>query len=120
VLIFNSLTQEQIAKIVDIQIARVAKRLADRKLTLDVTPEASAYLAREGYDPAYGARPLKRAIQRLLLDPLSIKVLAGEFLPGDTIGVDVGADGLVFKRKDVGEPKKQAANVVEGEFREVS
>jgi ATP-dependent Clp protease ATP-binding subunit ClpB len=132
VLIFRALEPEQIARIVDIQIDRVARRLTERKLTLQVTPEARAYLSREGYDPAYGARPLKRAIQRLILDPLSIKLLAGEFLPGDTIVVDVGADGLAFKRADPGDDREPAAarprrragkgepNVVEGEYREVS
>jgi ATP-dependent Clp protease ATP-binding subunit ClpB len=130
VLIFRALEPEQIAKIVDVQLERVAKRLADRKLTLDVTPEASAYLAREGYDPAYGARPLKRTIQRLILDPLSIRLLAGEFLPGDTIVADVGAEGIVFTRNPtsdtreatpaVGRRRKGEVGVVEGEFREVS
>jgi ATP-dependent Clp protease ATP-binding subunit ClpB len=131
VLIFEALDQAQIGQIVDIQLERVAKRLAERKLMLEVTPEAKAYLSREGYDPAYGARPLKRTIQRLMLDPLSIKVLGGEFLPGDTIAADVGADGLTFDRRPAGAGKEPAAagsrsrgkrsdNVIEGEFREVS
>jgi ATP-dependent Clp protease ATP-binding subunit ClpB len=130
VLIFRSLEAEQIARIVDVQLARVARRLGERKLTLEVTPEARAYLSREGYDPAYGARPLKRAIQRLILDPLSIKLLGGEFLPGDVIVADVGADGLVFRREppatDARQPAAAAATgsagggVVDAEFREVS
>jgi ATP-dependent Clp protease ATP-binding subunit ClpB len=128
VLIFRSLEPEQIARIVDVQLGRVARRLAERKLTLEVTPEARAYLAREGYDPAYGARPLKRTIQRLILDPLSIKLLGGEFLPGDTIVADLGADGLVFRREPSAAEGRQPApagaarpgpGVVEGEFREV-
>jgi ATP-dependent Clp protease ATP-binding subunit ClpB len=109
VLIFRALEREQIARIVELQLDRVARRLAERKLVLEVTPEAKAHLAMEGYDPAFGARPLKRTIQRLLLDPLSLKLLAGEFAPGDTIRVDavsstdgVGADGLVFERQPAG------------------
>jgi ATP-dependent Clp protease ATP-binding subunit ClpB len=96
ILLFRSLEREQLARIVELQLDRVARRLAERKLTLAVTPEAKAFLAREGYDPAFGARPLKRTVQRLLLDPLSLRLLAGEFTPGDTIEVDVGADGLAF------------------------
>src|SRR5439155_18492115 len=99
VLIFRSLEPAQIAKIVDVQLERVARRLGERKLTLEVTPEARAYLAREGYDPAYGARPLKRTIQRMILDPLSIKLLGGELLPGDTIVADLGGDGISVTRK---------------------
>jgi ATP-dependent Clp protease ATP-binding subunit ClpB len=109
VLIFRALEKEQLARIVDLQLDRVARRLAERKLQLDVTPEARAYLAVEGYDPAFGARPLKRTIQRLLLDPLSLRLLAGEFAPGDTVLVDAapsgeagGADGLSFTRKPTG------------------
>ncbi|HEY3111887.1 MAG TPA: AAA family ATPase, partial [Chloroflexota bacterium] len=128
VLIFRSLEPDQIARIVDVQLGLVARRLAERKLALEVTPEARAYLAREGYDPAYGARPLKRTIQRLILDPLSIKLLGGEFLPGDTIVADVGADGLLFRREPPAAEGRQPApagaarpgqGVVEGEFREV-
>jgi ATP-dependent Clp protease ATP-binding subunit ClpB len=106
VLIFRALEKDQIARIVELQLDRVARRLADRKLTLEVTPEARAYLAMEGYDPAFGARPLKRTIQRLVLDPLSLRLLAGEYAPGDTVVVDAvssasggGADGLTFERR---------------------
>jgi ATP-dependent Clp protease ATP-binding subunit ClpB len=129
VLIFRALEPEQIAKIVDVQLERVARRLADRKLALEVTPEARGYLSREGYDPAYGARPLKRTIQRLVLDPLSIKLLGGELVPGDTVVVDVGADGLIFRRSPAGAGSSAEArapagaasgSVVEGQFREVS
>jgi ATP-dependent Clp protease ATP-binding subunit ClpB len=135
ILIFRALERDQIAKIVDIQLDAVARRLAERKLTLEVTPEAKAYLAREGYDPAYGARPLKRTIQRLVLDPLSIRLLGGEFMPGETVVVDVGADGLAFERRAAAAPAAPAGparepagaasagrkrgDVVEGEYREV-
>src|SRR3982074_1890760 len=88
IIIFRPLTHEDIAKIVDIQIKRVEKLLADRKLTLEVTPAAKQLLVAEGYDPVYGARPLKRAIQRLLQNPLAVSVLEGEFVEGDRILVD--------------------------------
>jgi ATP-dependent Clp protease ATP-binding subunit ClpB len=100
IIIFRSLTHEDIAQIVDIQIKRVEKLLADRKLTLEVTPAAKTLLVAEGYDPVYGARPLKRAIQRLLQNPLAVSVLEGEFAEGDRIRVDRAKDGnsLTFER----------------------
>jgi len=100
IIIFRSLTREDIAQIVDIQIKRVEKLLADRKLTLEVTPAAKTLLVAEGYDPVYGARPLKRAIQRLLQNPLAVSVLEGEFADGDRIRVDRAKDGnsLTFER----------------------
>ncbi|PZR96318.1 MAG: ATP-dependent chaperone ClpB [Candidatus Chloroheliales bacterium] len=98
VVIFNQLTRQQIAQIVNIQLERVRKRLADRKLTLDVTPAAAEFLANEGFDPVYGARPLKRAIQRRVLDPLSLELLEGKFHEGDHIVVDVEGGKLVFRR----------------------
>ncbi len=100
IIIFRPLTHEDIAQIVDIQIKRVEKLLADRKLTLEVTPAAKQLLVAEGYDPVYGARPLKRAIQRLLQNPLAVAVLEGEFVEGDRIRVDRGKDGnsLSFER----------------------
>ncbi|TAK21496.1 MAG: ATP-dependent chaperone ClpB [Chloroflexota bacterium] len=121
VLIFQALDRDQIARIVGIQLKRVAARLADRKLTLDVTPEASELLAREGYDPAFGARPLKRAIQRRLLDPLSLRILSGEFAAGDTVIVEPTDGALQFRRGEA--VTAGAANargpVVEGEYREM-
>ncbi len=98
IIIFQSLTFEHIKQIVDIQLRGVRKRLADRRMELEVTEAAKDYLAQEGFDPVYGARPLKRTIQRLLLDPLSIKLLQGEFRDGDRIVVDVGERGLVISR----------------------
>jgi ATP-dependent Clp protease ATP-binding subunit ClpA len=72
--------------------------LAERKLTLDVTPAAAEFLANEGFDPVYGARPLKRAIQRRVLDPLSLELLEGKFHEGDHIVVDVDGGKLVFRK----------------------
>jgi len=100
VIMFRPLSHEDIAKIVDLQIARVAKLVADRKLTLDVTPAAKQLFVAEGYDPVYGARPLKRAIQRLLQNPLALAVLEGRYGEGDRIRVDRAKDGahLSFER----------------------
>ena len=93
VIIFRPLGQEQIEKIVDIQLKRLEKLLADRKITILVTPEAKHVLAEEGYDPAFGARPLKRSIQRLIQNPLAMAVLDGRFNDGDTVVVDVDGSG---------------------------
>ncbi|MEA2008973.1 MAG: ATP-dependent chaperone ClpB [Chloroflexota bacterium] len=93
---FHVLTLEDLIKIVDIQLARVAKLVQVQGYTLDVTQGAKEYLADLGYDPAYGARPLKRIIQRQLQDPLAMDVLSGKFSPGDIIHVERGSDGLAF------------------------
>jgi ATP-dependent Clp protease ATP-binding subunit ClpB len=100
IIIFRPLTHEDIEQIVEIQIKRVERLLADRKLTLEVTPAAKALIVAEGYDPVYGARPLKRAIQRLLQNPLAVAVLEGEFTEGDRIQVDRAKEGnsLTFQR----------------------
>ncbi|HET7251315.1 MAG TPA: ATP-dependent chaperone ClpB, partial [Gemmatimonadales bacterium] len=110
VIIFRPLGQEEIQRIVDLQIVRVANLMRDRKLTLDVTPAARSVIATEGYDPVYGARPLKRAIQRLLQNPLAMAVLEGEYAEGDTVQVDRSKDGanLVFERVPASE-KREAA-----------
>ena len=89
VIVFTPLSREQIGSIVEIQLGRLRKLLADRKLALELTPDARARLADEGYDPAYGARPLKRVIQQRLQNPLSLHLLQGRFTEGDTIIVDV-------------------------------
>jgi ATP-dependent Clp protease ATP-binding subunit ClpB len=101
VIIFHSLSKEHIAQIVDIQLAAVRRRLAERKIELELTPAAKELLAHEGYDPAYGARSLKRVIQRRILDPLALAVLQGRFTEGETIVVDAQGDGLVFRAKEV-------------------
>jgi ATP-dependent Clp protease ATP-binding subunit ClpB len=82
--------------IVDIQIERLKKLLDDRKITIDLDASARNWLADKGYDPAYGARPLKRVIQRSLQDPLSELILSGEVKDGDTVRVIAGADGLIL------------------------
>jgi ATP-dependent Clp protease ATP-binding subunit ClpB len=97
IILFHPLGKPHMAQIVDIQLAGLMKRLADRKITVRLTDEARARLVEEGYDPVYGARPLKRTIQRRLLDPLALKVLEGAFHEGDTVEVAADADGLTFR-----------------------
>ncbi len=99
VIIFQSLDESELARIVDIQLGRLEQRLAQQNLTLDVDAAAKKLLASEGYDPQFGARPLKRAIQEHLLDPLATKLLAGEFKPGERIKVTADGDKLVFQKK---------------------
>ncbi len=99
VIIFQSLDESELARVTDIPIGRLAQRLAEQNLTLDVDAAAKKPLASEGYDPQFGARPFKRAIQEHLLDPLATKLLAGEFKPGEKIKVTVKEDKLVFQKK---------------------
>jgi ATP-dependent Clp protease ATP-binding subunit ClpB len=96
IIIFEPLRKKDIKQIVDIQVRRMQKLLADKRLTLELTEGAEMFLADRGYDPTYGARPLKRAIQKYLMDPLALKVLGGEYAPGDHIMVDAGKDALTF------------------------
>ncbi|MDT0492542.1 ATP-dependent chaperone ClpB [Streptomyces griseus] len=91
--VFSALSGDELAHIAKLQIDRLAKRLADRRLTLDVTPEALAWLAQEGNDPAYGARPLRRLIQTAIGDRLAKEILSGEITDGDTVRVDRAGDG---------------------------
>ena len=88
IVIFHPLTRQHLAEIVDIQLRHVAGRLADRGYTLEVSEASREYLAEVGYDPDFGARPLNRAIQRELQDPLALAILSGEFREGDLIQVD--------------------------------
>ena len=97
-IIFDRLSDTDLTHIVEIQVQKLQKRLAEQKLTLVLTDNAKLHLAREGYDPVYGARPLKRCIQRDLLDPLALDILDGKFLENDTITVDAGASGLTFAK----------------------
>jgi ATP-dependent Clp protease ATP-binding subunit ClpB len=98
IVIFNPLGQEEIKQIVDIQLKRLERMLADRKIGLEMTDRAKAFLADKGYDPAYGARPLKRTIQKLIQDPLALKILAGEIGEGDKVAVDSDGRELIFRR----------------------
>ncbi|MEK7675765.1 MAG: hypothetical protein AAB676_08030 [Verrucomicrobiota bacterium] len=95
----HRLSQKQLTAIVDIQLQRVEKRLLQQHLSLEVDKSAQQLLAKEGYDPQFGARPLKRAIQELFLDPLALKLLAGEFRPGDQIKATTDGADLVLQKE---------------------
>ncbi len=101
VIFFHQLSRRQLASIVDIQLRGLLKRLEDRKIHIVLTDAAKDFLVREGYDPMYGARPLKRTIQRRVLDPLAVRVLEGEFGEGDQVVVDAGPEGLRFSKNEV-------------------
>jgi len=105
---FEPLTKEQIGEIVELQLERVEARLAERGLGIELTDAAKSALAEAGWDPTYGARPLKRAIQRLLENPLALRLLAGDFGEGDTIRVDASAGELVFEKARAAEPAAAA------------
>src|SRR5207237_9130468 len=94
IILFHRLGQEHMGPIVDIQVARVQQLLKDRKITLDLTDGARAWLGRVGYDPVYGARPLKRAVQKYLQDPLADAILRGDIRDGQTVKVDEGDGAL--------------------------
>ncbi|MBI2347054.1 MAG: AAA family ATPase, partial [Deltaproteobacteria bacterium] len=96
--IFNSLGREQIKAIAEIQLKRLRRNLASRKMALEITDRAKALLAEKGYDPVYGARPLKRTIQRWIQDPLALKILDGQFREGDKVVIDSDGEQLTFAR----------------------
>jgi len=103
IVVFQPLSREQLAEVVDFQLRRVSQLLANKGYFLEVSQAAREFLAEQGYDPSFGARPLKRTIQRELQDPLALKILAGEFREGDVIEVDMGTDALVFSTAVQGE-----------------
>jgi len=114
IVLFNPLGREQLEKIVDLQLASVQKLLAERQVRIELTPAARALVLAEGYDPAYGARPLRRTVQRLIQDPLALEILEGKVLPGDVIRVDASAGHMKFDRVETkgpasGEPAAAAA-----------
>ncbi len=98
IIVFHALSRDDMKKIIDIQLRGLMKRLADRKIRVELTDRAKEFLVQEGYDPTYGARPLKRTIQKRILDPLAVRVLEGEFAEGDRVVVDAGPEGLSFTR----------------------
>jgi ATP-dependent Clp protease ATP-binding subunit ClpB len=98
VIVFHMLARDHLKKIVDIQLGYLADRLKDRKIKLEFTDKAKDRVMEEGYDPAYGARPLKRTIQQQIENPLALELLAGKFLDGDTIRVDANEHGFVFEK----------------------
>jgi ATP-dependent Clp protease ATP-binding subunit ClpB len=98
---FEPLSRAQLGEIVELQLARLRRRLAERGLELELTEAAKELIASAGWDPAYGARPLKRAIQRLLENPLALRLLEGDFLPGDRILAEVRDGELVFAKAEL-------------------
>ena len=99
-IIFRRLEKEDLRKIIDIQLNAISDRLSERKITLILTDKAKDFISEQGYEPAFGARPLKRALQTFVLNPLSTKIIAGEFGQGDTIKTDLSKSSgeLVFKK----------------------
>jgi ATP-dependent Clp protease ATP-binding subunit ClpB len=98
IIVFKALTEDQLTAIVDIQLKRLERRLLERRISLVVTDAARKLLAQRGWDPVYGARPLKRAIQRMVQDPLAMMMLEGRFSEGDTVTVDVAKGELIFEK----------------------
>ncbi|HWS45638.1 MAG TPA: AAA family ATPase, partial [Acidimicrobiia bacterium] len=97
IVVFHRLSEADIERIVGLQVERLRARLAERGLTLELTPTAQAWIAKTGYDPDFGARPLKRVLQREVADPIALELLKGTYQAGDTVAVDASADGgLVF------------------------
>ena len=96
-IVFHNLTRDDLLKIVDLEIAKVQKRLAEKRITIDLTKDAKALIIDNGYDEKYGARPLRRSIERLLEDPLAESLLASEVNEGDSVTVDREEDALTFK-----------------------
>jgi ATP-dependent Clp protease ATP-binding subunit ClpB len=99
IIIFDRLSEDDLKKIVEIQLRHLTRRLEQQKITLDLSDSAKAHLAREGYDPVYGARPLRRVIQKEILDPLSINILEGKVREGQTVKIDAKNGALEFKEK---------------------
>jgi ATP-dependent Clp protease ATP-binding subunit ClpC len=104
IIIFQALTQEQLLEIVDLEVRKVAQRIVAQGISIELTPKARQWLATEGYDPQFGARPLRRVIQRTVENPLAKRLLAGEFRAGDVVLVDAGDDGLSFQTKAAAAP----------------
>jgi ATP-dependent Clp protease ATP-binding subunit ClpB len=106
---FKPLTREQIGAIVELQLTRLRERLAERRLELELTDAAKEAIAEAGWDPTYGARPLKRALQRMVENPLALRLLEGDFAEGDTIRVDARDGDLVFEKSEAAAAAAAAA-----------
>jgi ATP-dependent Clp protease ATP-binding subunit ClpB len=104
IVVFHALSREQLGEIVDLQLGRLRARLAERGLAIELTPAAKELVADAGWDPTYGARPLKRALQRLIENPLALRLLEGDFAAGDTVLVDAQEGEIVFEKAGEREP----------------
>ncbi|HEX6128956.1 MAG TPA: AAA family ATPase, partial [Candidatus Limnocylindria bacterium] len=111
IIVFQPLGEEQLTQIVGLLLAGVERRLAEARISLEVTDAARAFVAREGYDPTYGARPLRRAIQRLVENPLAKRILGGDFTAGDTVRIDLSGGELTFEG-GAGEPAMDASQPI--------
>jgi len=99
IIMFRALTLEDINSIIDIQLSLIQKRLQDRKLSIELTDAAKKYIATQSYSPVYGARPLKRSLQKIILDPLALEILAGKFVEGDHIIISLSQEGEITLTK---------------------
>jgi len=108
IIIFHNLTREDIKRIVEIQLRSLGERLSERGVRLELTEAAKEFLANRGYDPIYGARPLKRALQKEIVDPLALRILNGDFAPGDSVVADVKSGEVIFTKKKPGQKSQQA------------
>jgi ATP-dependent Clp protease ATP-binding subunit ClpB len=117
IVLFNPLGKEQLNKIIDLELAKVMRLLEERKVRIELTPAARERLVRDGYDPAYGARPLRRTVQRLVQDPLAMRILDGSVLPGDLVRVDIdpNSDSMRFERVPQKAAQEPAAKAVAAE-----
>jgi ATP-dependent Clp protease ATP-binding subunit ClpB len=97
IVMFQALNKEQLTNIVDLQLAHVVKRLHDKKIALRFTDKAKKLIAEKGYDPSFGARPMKRAIQEHVLDPLALQIVEGKIKEGDDVTIDASKDAIVLK-----------------------
>jgi ATP-dependent Clp protease ATP-binding subunit ClpB len=109
IVLFNPLGKEQLNKIIDLELAKVMRLLAERKVRIELTPAARERLVRDGYDPAYGARPLRRTVQRLVQDPLAMRILDGSVLPGNLVRVDIDPNSDAMRFEPVVEAASQEA-----------
>jgi ATP-dependent Clp protease ATP-binding subunit ClpB len=100
IIVFHALSREEMRSIIDIQLRGLTKRLEERKIRVELTDNAKGLIIAEGYDPMYGARPLKRTIQRRVLDPLAVRVLQGDFREGDTVRIDASDGALQMTKAD--------------------
>ena len=105
-MVFRPLGEKEVQAILDIMIDELRELLKEKALDIELTSKAKRWLIERGYDPQFGARPLRRAIERFLVDTISEKILKGEFIEGDVILVDVSRNNLVFKKKDVAKRDK--------------